>query len=80
LGVAILGHTALNGFALIAVNQISLLLVELLLFAGALMWVAWAWFVRPRFAEREGLEPPPPKPSLSVRQITTEQIEESRYE
>ena len=80
LGVALLGHTVLNGFALIAVNQMSLLLVELLLFAGALLWVAWAWLVRPRFAGQEGLKPPPPKPNLSVRQITTEQIEESRYE
>jgi len=80
LGLAIVGHTALNGFALIAVSQISLFLVELLLFAFALAWVAWAWLVRPRFAHQEDLKPPPPQPSLSVRQITTEQIEESRYE
>ena len=80
LGVAVLGHTALNGFAVVAVGGMGLLLVELLLFVVALVWVVWAWFVRPRFAPQAALVPPPSKPSLSSRQITIEQIEESRYE
>jgi uncharacterized membrane protein YhfC len=79
--VAILGHTALNAFAVVAVKQMGFLLVEVLLFAFAVLWVSWAWLVRPREAHLTQPDlPPPPKTDLSAPQITSEQVEESRYE
>jgi len=78
--VALLGHTALDAFAVIAVKQMGFLLIEVLLFVFALLWVAWAWIVRPRETQEEEIIPPPNKPDLSASQISSEQIEESRYE
>ncbi len=78
--VAILGHTVLNAFAVIAVQQMSILLVEVLLFAFALIWISWAWLVRPEEQQEDQLAPPPPKPALTASEISTDQIEESRYE
>lgn len=79
--VALLGHTALNAFAVVAVKQMGFLLLEVLLFAFAGLWVAVAWVVRPR----ESLvavpdAPPPHELDLAPSQITPEQLEESRYE
>ena len=78
--VALLGHAALNAFAVIAVKQMGFLLIELLLFVFALLWIAWAWLVRPRGSQEEELDPPPPKPDLTALKISSEQLEESRYE
>jgi uncharacterized membrane protein YhfC len=78
--IAILGHTALNAFAVVAVRQMDLVLLEALLFAFALLWLVWAWRVRPIDPEEEGLAPPPPKPEFTATRITSDQIEESRYD
>jgi uncharacterized membrane protein YhfC len=80
LVVAFLGHTVLNAFAVIAVQEMDLVLVELLLFVFALLWIAGAWFVRPQEPDKPGLPPPPGlDPELPAPQITVEQLEESRY-
>ncbi len=78
--VALLGHAAIDGFAVIAVKQMDLLLIELLIFIFGLIWAIWAWFVRPQGGQKRTLDPPPPKLNLSARKITREQMEESRYE
>ena len=78
--VGILGHTMLNAMAVIAVQQMSILMVEVLLFAFALIWVSWAWLVRPEEQPEDQLAPPPPKPALTASKVSTDQIEESRYE
>lgn len=78
--VAILGHTLLNAFAVIAVQQMSLVMLEVVLFVFALIWISWAWQVRPGEQQEDQLAPPPPKPTLTASDISTDQIEESRYE
>jgi uncharacterized membrane protein YhfC len=78
--VALLGHAALNAFAVIAAVKMDLVLLELLLFIFAIGWVFWAWFVRPEEEKKAGLAPPPPELELTVSEITSNQIEESRYD
>ncbi len=78
--VALAGHTGMNAFAVVAAVKMDLLLLELLLFIFAVLWISWAWNVRPREEEEEGLAPPPPELDLTVSQITSNQIEESRYD
>lgn len=78
--IAIIGHAFLNAFAVVVVRQVGLLLMELLLFGFGVFWVVWAWFVRPRQQAEQSWDPPPPRPNLSDRQVTADQIEESRYE
>lgn len=78
--VAVLGHTVFNAFAVVAVAKMDLVLLELALFVIAGAWVFWAWFVRPREEEGEGLAPPPPEVDLQVSHITSNQLEESRYD
>ncbi len=78
--VAVLGHTVLNAFAVIGVQQVDLVLMEAVLFIFAVGWLFWAWKIRVRDPE-ESLEPPlPDKVQLSASRVTTDQIEESRYE
>lgn len=78
--IAILGHTVLNAFAVIAVQRMDLMLLEALLFVFGLIWVSWAWLVRPEEQPEDQLAPPPPKPALTASTVSTDQIEESRYE
>ena len=79
--VALLGHTALNAFAVVAVKQMGFLLIEVLLFVFAVLWIAGAWAVRPRGSLVTAPEAPPPHElDLTASQITSEQLEESRYE
>ena len=78
--VALAGHTGMNAFVVMAAVKMDFLLLELLLFIFAVLWVLWAWYVRPLGEEDEGLSPPPPEVDLSVSQITSKQLEESRYD
>lgn len=78
--IALLGHTALDAFAVIAVKQMGVVLIEALLFTFALLWAAWAWYVRPREEGKGDLGPPPAIVDLSASKITSEHLEESRYE
>lgn len=79
--VAVLGHTALNAFAVIAVAKMDLLLLEALLFAFACGWILWAWLVRPG-GEQEGALIPPPAPEIKISapRVTSKDLEESRYD
>jgi uncharacterized membrane protein YhfC len=79
--IAIIGHTVLDAFVVIAVNKIDLVLLEGILFIFALGWFGWAWLVRIKDPgkEEEIKGDVPDLPSITP-QITPEQIEESRYD
>ena len=78
--VAVLWHMLLDAFAVIAVQQLDLVLMEALIFVFSAGWLYWAWRVR-EIDPEEGLElPVPDQVQLSAAQVTTEQIEESRYD
>lgn len=79
--VAILGHTGFNAFAVIASTKMDILLLEALLFAFSGAWVIWAWFVRPKEETEGELDPPPSSEiKLSASLVTSEDLEESRYD
>ena len=79
--VALVGHAAMDGFAVIGVKTIDLVLLEGILFVFALLWAAWSWMVRVR--DRDNPREAGPAP-LEIRrsdsEATTQQLEESRYE
>jgi len=78
--VAVLGHMLLDAFAVIAVQQMDLVLMEAVLFVFAAGWLYWAWRIR-EIDPEESLElPVPDQVQISAAQITTDQIEESRYD
>jgi uncharacterized membrane protein YhfC len=77
---AVLGHTLLDTFAVVAVQQLDLVLMEAILFVFAAGWLYWAWRIR-EIDPDEGLElPVPDQVQISAAQVTTEQIEETRYD
>ncbi|MCJ7733819.1 MAG: YhfC family intramembrane metalloprotease [Anaerolineales bacterium] len=81
LVIAVFGHALLNAFAVIALRQLDFILLEGIVFVFAGLWLGWAWFVRvkdPVDADEEPL--PPPLVLSSAPQITSKQIEESRYD
>jgi len=81
LVVAVLGHTLLNAFAVISSRELDFVLVESILFIFSLGWLFWAWTLRVR--ENEELLPERPQPGetrLQKQKITSEQLEESRYD
>lgn len=81
VAVAVLGHTALNAIAVIFVTRMDLVLLEGLIFVFAGSWLFWAWQIRYRDPEMdEPSSPPPPEPGLRAPQITSKQVEESRYD
>lgn len=78
--VAVLGHMLLDAFAVIAVQQLDLVLMEAVIFVFSAGWLYWAWRIR-EIDPEEGLELPVlDQVQLSAAQVTTEQIEESRYD
>jgi uncharacterized membrane protein YhfC len=78
--VAVLGHMLLDAFAVIAVQQLDLVLLEAVIFVFAAGWLYWAWRIR-EIDPEEGLElPVPDQVQISAAKVTTEQIEESRYD
>jgi uncharacterized membrane protein YhfC len=79
--IAILGHTAVDAMAVILPSRMSLILFEGILFVIAVGWFVWAWNIRardPQFPEQR--EEPLPNVQIQPPDITTEQIEESRYD
>ena len=78
--IAVIGHTAMNAFAVIGVNQLDILLLEGVLFIFAVGWLYWAWRIREIDPEEDLDLPVPDQVQISAVQVTEEQIEESRYE
>ena len=81
LVIAVLGHTLLNAFAVISSQKLDFVLLESILFVFSLGWLFWAWNLRVR--EIEELMPERPLPGetrLQKQKITSEQLEESRYD
>jgi uncharacterized membrane protein YhfC len=79
--VALAGHTVLDAYAVIFVSRLDLVLLEAILFVFAAGWLAWAWFIRARDPEgAEADQAPRPETRFRVPQITSQQIEESRYD
>jgi uncharacterized membrane protein YhfC len=79
--LAILGHTAVDAMAVVLPSRMSLIAFEGILFVLAAGWLVWAWYIRardPQLPEQhhESL----PNVQIQPPQITTEQIEESRYD
>ena len=78
--IAVIGHTVLDAFAVIGINQLDILLLEGILFVFAAGWLYWAWRIR-EFDPEDDLDlPAPDQVQISADQVTTEQIEESRYD
>jgi len=78
--IAVIGHTALDAFAVIAVKQMDFLLLEGVLFVFAAGWLYWAWKIREIDPEEDLERPVPEQVQISAARATTEQIEESRYD
>lgn len=78
--IAVLGHTVLNAFAVIAVKQMDFILLEGVLLAFAAGWLFWAWKVREIVPEQELDSAAPPQVQISAAQISPEQIDESKYD
>ncbi len=80
LVAAILGHTVLNAIAVIGVQSIDFVLLEVILFLFALAWIYWAWQIREGDPPEEFIPDPPAPVQITAAQTTQDQIDESRYE
>jgi len=79
--IAVIGHTLLNAFAVISSLKLDFVLLESILFIFSLGWLFWAWTLRVRESEEVMSELPlPGETRLQKQQITSEQLEESRYD
>lgn len=81
LTIAVIGHTVLDAFAVIAVQKLNFVILESILFVFAAAWLIWAW--TQRVIEEEEIIPVKQvqiELSSSNQQITGEQLEESRYD
>ncbi len=79
--IAVLGHAGLDAFAVSAAPSFNVFLLEGLIFIIGAGWAAWGWLVRVRdLPEEPGRLAGPPQIGLSVPQVTSEQLDESRYE
>lgn len=78
--IAVLGHTALDAFAVIAVKQMDFLVLEGILLVFAAGWLYWAWKIREIDPEEGPGLSIPEQVRISASQATAEQIEESRYD
>lgn len=81
LVIAVIGHTMFNAFAVIFSRQMDFVLLESILFVFTLGWLYWSWSVRVIELEQPHPDQPfPRKPHLTTQRITSEQLEESRYD
>jgi len=78
--IAVIGHTVMNAFAVITVNQLDFLLLEGVLFIFAVGWLYWTWRIREIDPEEDLDLPVPNQVQISAAQVTEEQIEESSYD
>jgi uncharacterized membrane protein YhfC len=79
--IALLGHTVLNAFVVVLAPKLDLVLLEGTLFLFAAGWLAWAWLVRVQEPDLlDPLQAPLPEVRFRTPQITSDQIEESRYD
>jgi uncharacterized membrane protein YhfC len=79
--IALLGHAALDAFVVIFASKLDLVLLEGIMFLFASGWLYWSWMIRVQ--EPDLPEPdlaPMPEVRLQERQITSDEIEESRYD
>jgi len=81
LMIAVIGHTVLDAFAVIAVQKLNFVILESILFVFAAAWLFWAWTQRV-IEHDEKIPSKKHKNELSAsnQQITGEQLEESRYD
>jgi len=78
--IAVLGHAVLDAVAVVGVRQLDFLLLEGILFIFAAGWLYWAWRIREIDPEDDLDLPAPGQVQISAAQVSTEQIEESRYD
>jgi uncharacterized membrane protein YhfC len=81
LVIAVLGHTVLDAFAVIAVQKLDYVLLESILFLFAAAWLIWSWSIREKDSEQESRSPVPPLEVIPREtDLTKQQVEESRYD
>ena len=78
--IAVIGHTVLDAFAVVAVKQLDILLLEGVIFIFAAGWLYWTWRIREIDPEGDLDLPVPDQVQISAAQVTEEQIDESRYD
>lgn len=81
LVIAILGHTILDAFAVIALQKLNFVILESILFVFAAVWLLWSWCQR--MIEDPDVVPTKQQPKQlrpSNQHISGEQLEESRYD
>lgn len=81
LVIAILGHTILDTFAVIAVQKLDFVILESILFVFAAAWLFWSW--TQKVIEDPEVIPAKHYPKQLLRSdqhISGEQLEESRYD
>lgn len=80
LMAAIFGHLVLDAFAVIAIQQMNLILLEAIIFIFGAVWFYWAWSIREIDPEEDPQAAVPEMVQISASQVTAGQIEESRYD
>jgi len=78
--IAVIGHMALDAFAVVAVKQLDFILLEGVIFIFAAGWLYWAWRIREIDPEEDLELFVPDQVQISAAPVTPEQIEESRYD
>ena len=78
--IAVFGHTAINAFAVIFASKMDIVLLEGIIFLFSAGWLYWAWRIREIDPEEDLDLPVPDQVQISAAQVTSEQIEESRYD
>lgn len=81
LAAAVMGHTALDAFAVVGLKTLNIYTLEALIFIAAAVWAVGAW----RLRVRDEVSPEPsPAPPLQLKKSTApvspDSLEESRYE
>jgi len=79
--IALLGHTVLDAFVVVFASKMNLVLLEGIIFLFGIGWLIWAWMIRTQEPDQlESDQPPLPEMRFKSPRITSNQIEESRYD